>query len=72
MKSLMQISKECDLMYNEVLRTIRNIKINPTKIKRTNNYAIYLDQYQEDLLHEHLYFIGKIKEITLESKMNKQ
>ena len=47
-------------------------KINPTKIKRINNYAIYLDKYQEDLLHDHLYFIGKLKEITLESKINKQ
>lgn len=68
----MQIAIECNLMYNEVLRSMRNIKINPTKIKRINNYAIYLDKYQEDLLHDHLYFIGKLKEITLESKINKQ
>lgn len=72
MKPLMQIAMECDLMYNEVLRSMRNIKINPTKIKRTNNYAIYLDKYQEDLLHEHLYFIGKLQEITLQSKINYQ
>jgi hypothetical protein len=70
MKSLMQIAIECDMMYNEISRCIKSIKIIPTKVKRINNYALYLDKYQEDLLHQHLYFIGKIQEITLQSKMN--
>lgn len=66
----MQIATECDMMYNEIARYVRAIKIIPTKVKRTNNYALYLDQYQEHLLHEHLYFLGKVTELTIESKMN--
>lgn len=70
MKSLMQIAMECDMRYNDINNHVRSMKIIPTKTKRTNSFALYLDQYQEHLLHEHLYFLGKLTEINLESKMN--
>ena len=70
MKSLMQIAIECNVMYNEIARCVKKNNILPTKIRRTNNYSLFLDKYQEELIHENLYFEGKINEITLQSKIN--
>ena len=31
---------------------------------------IRLDKYQEDLIHQYLYYSGKFEELIIESKMN--
>ena len=68
MKSMMQISNECDITYNEVQRCVIKQNIKGT-IKQALN-RVFFDKYQEELIHENLYFEGKTNEITLESKMN--
>ena len=68
MKSMMQIAKECNITYDEVQRCVIKQKIKGT-IKTALN-RVFFDKYQEELIHENLYFEGKINEITLESKMN--
>jgi len=67
MKSLMQIAQECDLRYNELKRVTTSEKIIPAK---RDGRKIFFDKYQEDYIHQILYFNGKIKEITYESKIN--
>ena len=68
MKSMTQIANECNIMYDEVQRCVIKQNIKGT-IKQALN-RVFFDKYQEELIHENLYFEGKINEITLESKMN--
>ena len=68
MKSMMQIAKECNITYDEVQRCVIKQNIKGT-IKQALN-RVFFDKYQEELIHENLYFEGKINEITLESKIN--
>jgi hypothetical protein len=66
MKSLMQIAEECDLRYNDLLGVTQREKIEPAlRVGR----KIFFDKYQEDYLHNTLYFSGKINEITIQSKL---
>ncbi len=66
MKSIVQISKECNLNYAMVARVIKVNKIEPHRI---NNF-LFIDEYQEDLLHFCLYRLGILEFVTFESKMN--
>lgn len=66
MKTLMQIAIECNTRYNAVKDAVRRERIMTTK----KNGKVYLDKYQEEYIHQILYFEGKITELTLESKMN--
>jgi len=68
MKSIHQIAKECGLGYSQVVLIVKNEHIVPAKKK--GRYQ-YFDKWQEDLIHERLYFSCACNEITLESKMNK-
>jgi len=70
-KTIMQIATECDTRYNDVQSTIIKLRIKGTKINPFINSRITFDKYQEELIHQCMYFEGKIKELTLESKMNK-
>jgi hypothetical protein len=69
MKSMMQIAMECDTRYNAVKDCVNKLKIKGVKFGE-NSRRLFFDKYQEELIHENLYFEGKITEITLESKMN--
>lgn len=62
MKSIMQIASECDTRYNAVRDAIKSIGI-VLENKKVN-------KFQEELIHERLYFTGKIKEVIYESKLN--
>ena len=61
-KSIMRIATECDTRYNAVRDVIKSLGI-VLENKKVNTF-------QEDLIHESLYFTGKIKEVTYESKIN--
>ncbi len=63
----MQISEECNLRYNDLLCMVQREKIVPAERK---NKRIFFDKYQEDYIHNILYFSGKITEINLQSKIN--
>lgn len=66
MKTIMQVTIECDTNYNSVNNIIRREKM----VLEKKNGKHYINKCQEDYLHQILYFEGKIKEITLESKIN--
>lgn len=70
MKSLMEIATNLNLRYNKIVYYVKVLKIVPTKKKRMNKSYLYLDQYQEDILLDHLFIIGVVKELIFESKMN--
>jgi hypothetical protein len=70
MKKIMQIAMECDTRYNDVYSVVRKLRIKGTKSNEFRNSTVKLDKYQEELVHQCLYFEGKITELTLESKMN--
>lgn len=65
MKRISQIAKDCNVPYYEVNEIIRKEEFVLSK----NKFRVLTPQ-QEDLVHNILYFEGKITEITLESKMN--
>jgi len=62
MKRVFQIAKECGVSWHTVDSVV-------VKEKFTKQ-GLFLNKHQEDLIHQILYFEGKITEITLESKMN--
>ena len=62
-KSIMQVAMECDTRYNAVRDVIKSLGI-ILENKKVN-------KWQEELIHESLYFTGKIKEVTYESKLNR-
>jgi len=66
MKTLMQIAEECDTSYN----TVKNFVIKEKIVYQKIHGKISLNEFQEDHIHQILYFEGKITEITIESKMN--
>ena len=67
MKSIMQIAIECDLTWNQVNNIVKIENIVPAqKIGKRK----FFDIYQEDIIHQLLYFLGLVNEITYESKMN--
>jgi hypothetical protein len=68
MKSLMQIAMDCNMSYNDLKSSIKNLNLEPAK---REGRRIFFDEKQEDYIHMVLYFNLKITEITLESKMNK-
>lgn len=63
---MMQIATECDVRYNDVSRCVRKLRIKGIKI----NAKYYFNKYQQDVIHENLYFEMKTDTLTLESKMN--
>jgi len=65
MKKISQVSKECGIkryLVDEIIRK-EGFVLSKDRFKM-------LSKEQEDLIHQILYFEGKITEITLESKMN--
>ena len=66
MKKISQISKETNVNYREIYRVMQLQNITPNKESK----FIKLDSYQEDLIHQYLYYSGKFEELTIESKMN--
>lgn len=68
MKSVHQIAKECGIGRSQVYIIITNERIIPAVKKGRYNYY---DKYQEEHIHNVLFLSCLIKEITLESKMNK-
>jgi hypothetical protein len=67
MKSLMTIAQDCNMRYNDLKSSIKNLNLEPAK---REGRRILFDKKQEDYIHLILYFEGKITEITLESKIN--
>jgi len=65
MKKISQVAKESGVTYEVVSEIIRKEGFVCQKLGH-----ITLTKEQEDLIHQILYFEGKISEITLESKMN--
>lgn len=68
MKSIMQVAQECGLRYNDLYALVKRESIVCHKINARN----FINKYQEDYLQRVLFYEGKIKEITLESKINSQ
>lgn len=66
MKLISQISKETGIEYREIYRVMQLQNITPNKESK----FIRLDSYQEDLIHQYLYYSGKFDELIIESKMN--
>ena len=66
MKTIKQIATECGIAYYVVYNTIRNEGI----VTELGYSKKMLTQYQEDYIHEILYFSGYLKELTFESKIN--
>ena len=66
MKKISQISKETNVNYREIYRVMQLQNITPNK----EGKFIRLDSYQEDLIHQYLYYSGKFEELIIESKMN--
>lgn len=66
MKSITDIAFECDVNRQSIHDAIRRLKIKPSK----RNNQLLLNKQQEDLIHLNLYYLGKLTEITLESKIN--
>ena len=62
-KSIMQVAMECDTRYNAARDVIKSLGL-VLDDKKVN-------KWQEELIHESLYFTGKIKEVTYESKLNR-
>jgi len=66
MKTLMQIAEECGASYS----TVKNFVAKEEIVYQKIHGKISLNKFQEDHIHQILYFEGKITEITIESKMN--
>ena len=66
MKPVKQIAKECNVTQEVIRRFIHKLGI----VTQKNECKAYLTRYQEDYLHQILYFSGFISEITFESKIN--
>lgn len=64
MKSIMQISTECDTRYNAIRDVVKSLGL-VLENKKVN-------KFQEDLIHERLYLTGSLIEVVYESKMNKK
>lgn len=62
MKKVSQIARECNASRDYIDNVIKKEGIVKT--------GKFIDKYQEDHIHQILYFEGKITEIILESKIN--
>lgn len=67
MKTAHQIAMECGLGWQQVSNLIIKEEIIPAQLIGKKKYY---DKYQEDYIHNILYFTCMIKEITYESKSN--
>jgi len=68
MKTIPQIAKTCDTSRDNVYRAVLRLNVIAVKKKGRINYY---DEYQEFLIIEHLWHIGKANTLIFESKMNK-
>ena len=66
MKKISQISKETGVESREIYRVMQLQNITPNK----EGKFIRLYKYQEDLIHQYLYYSGKFEELIIESKIN--
>jgi len=66
MKTVRQIAKECNIPQDVVHRFIRKLGIVTSK----NENRRMITRYQEDYLHQVLYFSGFITEVVFQSKIN--
>lgn len=67
-KTASQIAIECNVTYNIVHSIAQRHQIKG--IIRKENNKRYFDMFQQELIHQTLYFEGKSTEIILESKLN--
>lgn len=67
MKTVTEISKLCNTSRENTYRAAQRLNIIPAK---TKGRIVYYDEYQEFLILEHLFYIGKIDSLIYESKMN--
>jgi len=67
MKTAHRIGKETGLKWEQIQGIITREKIVPAFKKGRYNYY---DQYQEDYIHNILYYTCMLTELTIESKLN--
>jgi len=67
MKTMSDIAKMCDTSRDNVYRAVMRLNIIPAKKKGCK--SLY-DEYQEFLIVENLWHIGKVNYLIFESKMN--
>lgn len=68
MKTITEIAKTCDTSRDNAYSAAKRIGIIPAK---QGLRIAYYDEYQEFLIIEHLWYIGKVDTLIFESKMNK-
>jgi len=67
MKNINDIAKMCCLDWETIFRTIKRLNITPV---HTVGRRKYFDEFQQELIFDHLFYLGKIEFIIYESKMN--
>lgn len=67
MKTISEIAKIYKLSYDVVYRAANRLRINPVL---KGNKISYYDQYQEELIVDNLFYVGRIEFRIFESKMN--
>lgn len=68
MRTISEIAKTYKLNYDVVYRAANRLHINPVL---KGNKISYYDQYQEELIVDNLFYVGRIEYVIFESKMNK-
>jgi hypothetical protein len=68
MKNISEIAAMCGLDWEIVFRTI--IKTNIVPVLEKGRKKFY-DQFQQELIIDQLYYLGKLEYITYESSINK-
>jgi len=68
MKSAHRIALECSLHTQQIRSIIEKENISPVLVKGRYHY---FDQYQEEYIHNILFFTCMVNELTFESKLNK-
>jgi hypothetical protein len=67
LKTKSQIAHLTCLNWETISRSVLKLNIEPALVKGKTNYY---DQYQVDLILDHLWFDGKLEFMIFESKMN--
>lgn len=67
MKTIMQIAMSCDTTYEKVRQAIKHLRlVNCFSFEKKKRY----NDYQIELIYQHLYYLGAVKEVIIESKLN--
>jgi len=67
MKTPQDIAKRCGITWETVYRAIQRLNIIPVHAK---GRIKYYDEFQFELIIDHLFYAGKIQFLIFESKMN--